>query len=74
MAELTAEAILLKHFAPGEGQEANSRFMSTSDVFAVIDEHAPGRYTQIEVYEALQKNDFRNKLMETSINWILVPR
>lgn len=70
---ITLKDMLLKHFAPAPESDQGRSLKSTSDLFAILDEHAPGKFKVEELYDVLIIGGFQDKLVGESIVWSVRP-
>lgn len=64
---LTLPEMVAKYFAPGEGDR--SRLLTTTDIFDIIDEHAPKRFSSAEMHEVLTALHFQARAIGDVIYW-----
>ena len=69
---ITIKEMLLTHFAPGTKEQATMK--STSDLFRILDEHAPGKFFAHELYDVLRENGFSDILVGDVLMWQVAPR
>ncbi len=69
----TMRDMLLDHFAPAT-EDRQGHLKSTTDLFAIMDEHAPGRFSLNELFDLLRKEGFRDKLVGDTLMWMVAPR
>ena len=67
--ELTLSAMVSKFFTPDEGPGA--RLLATTDIFEIIDQHAPQRYHISEMHDALTALNFQACAIGDVIYWSL---
>lgn len=66
---LTLQEMVAKYFTPDDTPQA--RLMTTTDIFATIDDHVPGRYIIAELYDVLTALQFRARAIGDVIYWSL---
>lgn len=70
---ITLQGMLLKHFAPAGDGDKDRMMKSTTDLFRILDEHAPGKFQANELYDVLAGNGFEDKLVGQDLLWGLKP-
>jgi hypothetical protein len=66
--------LLNKHFPPAPGESDQRKMMSTSDLYAILDEHAPGQFIPGQLFEAMQNLGYARKLVGEQLMWSVCPR
>ncbi len=66
--------LLKKHFRPGTENDGTAVMRTTSQMFAILDEHAPGEFSSNDVYQEMRKQGFTEKLIAEELRWAVVPR
>lgn len=65
----TLKEMLMKHFAPAKDSDPGKNLKSTSDLFRIVDEHAPGKFELEDMYDVLTALGFVDKLVGDTIMW-----
>lgn len=63
--------LLLRFFAPLDPGTGTSMQRSTTEVFTLLDEHAPAKCHKVGVYDALVKHCFERRMIGPDIVWVL---
>lgn len=69
---ITIKDMLLQHFAPAEAAKASMK--STTDLFRILDEHAPGKFVVNDLYDVLRAEGFKDQLVGDALMWLVAPR
>lgn len=63
------QQLIALHFTPGTTGTKDSKDRSTTDIFAILDEHAPGLFSPGEVYTTLKATGYESRLVGDEIVW-----
>jgi hypothetical protein len=66
--------LLKKHFRPGTDNDAAAVMRTTSQMFAILDEHAPGEFSSNDVYQEMREQGFKEQLLAEELRWAVAPR
>lgn len=69
----TMRDMLLQHFAPATSEE-KAQMKTTSDIFNILDEHAPGRFSRHDLFDLLRNEGFADKLVGDTLIWLVAGR
>lgn len=69
---ITIKDMLLQHFAPADGSKADMK--STTDLFRILDEHAPGKFIVNDLFDVLREEGFKDALVGDALMWKVSPR
>lgn len=66
--------LFLRHFAVGAPGSVTAKQMTTSDLFAIIDQHAPNHFEAGMLFEVLRTSGFQDRLVGDELTWCVQPR
>lgn len=66
--------LLAKHYMPGQAGDRKAKQVTTMDLFAILDQHAPGRFTPGLLFDALRAAGFVDRLVGDELCWLVQPR
>lgn len=69
--EPTLQSMLAKHFEPADESDAKRMMKSTTDLFAILDEHAPGKWKVSDLHDVMVRAGYQDKLVGEVILWSL---
>lgn len=65
--------LLQKHFMASVPSLPHSTTKSTSEIFSILDEHAPGKFVIGELYDVLIAAGFCDRLLGDDLVWDIAP-
>lgn len=71
---ITLKDMLLDHFAPAHAGDTKRSWKTTTDLFNILDEHAPGQFDVTQLFPILRAAGFVDKLMGDAIMWDVAER